>query len=182
MDSSAIKTRIIGFTYLCMLPVLGLLITLAPVNSNAVVDLPFLQDSSYKRVLAFGGFPSCSTGCPISINTLRQTYIDYQKLTDKQDIGIVFVNIRRDMPQQISTQYIKSFHPDFVAYSAQNNDSKKLYTSLALKTFSSTEEISQHQGFIYLFKTSNNQWQLEKVFNNDVDTKTLLSHLVNHPV
>ncbi len=182
MDRATKKTRIIGIAYMCMLPVLGILISLLPLNSNAVVELPFLDNTPHTRVFAFAGFPDCATGCPLSISTLRQTYVDYQHLTGKQDIGVIFVNIRHDMPAQISTSYIKSFHQDFEAYATKSSDTKALYTSLALKTFDASEQISQHQGFIYLFKVDNNQWHIEKVFRNNVDKQDLLDHLINHPV
>jgi|GEM_PF-4650774 len=182
MERGTKKTRIIGLAYIAMLPLLALLITFVPLKSNAVVELPFLETTPYSRILAFGGFPDCASACPLSLSTLRQTYLEYQKTTAKDDLGIIFVNIRRDMPQELSRTYIKSFHKDFEAYSAKSSDTKEFYTSLALKTFDANEEIKSHNGFIYLFEASDNRWQLEQVFKNDVNKKTLLDHLINHPV
>lgn len=79
MERGARKTRITGLAYIAMLPVLALLITFIPLKSNAIVELPFLENSPYKRVLAFGGFPDCVTACPVSLTTLRQTYLNYQQ-------------------------------------------------------------------------------------------------------
>ena len=178
VSDDKIKTRRIGLAYLTMLPLLGLLITFIPLKSNAVVELPFLENTSYSRVLAFGGFPDCATACPTSLATLQLTYRDYKQATNRKDLGIIFVNIRRDMPNDVSRSYIKSFHNDFESYSTKSSDTKTLYTSLALETFSADEEIKRHKGFIYLFKQSENQWQIERVFNNDVDKQTLLKHLI----
>ena len=182
MSEDSRKTRNVGLTYIALLPALAILITFIPLKSNAVVELPFLQNVSYSRVLAFGGFPDCATACPISLTTLRHTYLDYKQATNKKDLGVIFVNIRRDTPNNLSRSYIKSFHNDFEAYSTKSDDTKALYTSLALETYSAHEEIKSHKGFIYLFKQSENQWQIERVFNNDVDKETLLDHLTSHRV
>lgn len=180
MESCTKKTDLTGLVYLSLLPLLGLLISLIPMNSNAVVELPFLDNSPYTKMLAFSGFPDCATACPLSLSTLRETYIDYQETTQKHDLGVTFVNIRRDMPQSLSDSYVENFHKDFKAYSTKTGDTKTFYTSLGLKTFDVNEQINSHQGFIYLFTSSNKQWRIEKIFQNNVDKQTLLDHLSNH--
>lgn len=176
------KTNKIGMLYIGLLPLLGIFITSIPINSNAVVNLPFLENTPYSRILVFGGFPDCSTACPLSLSTLRETYLEYQNETNKSDVGVIFVNIRHNAPDALSDQYIKSFHPDFESYSTKSSDSKSLYTSLALKTFKNDEKITHHKGAIYLFKASNDQWHLENIFQNNVQKETLIKYLVSNPV
>ena len=177
MDRGKIKTSIVGVAYISMLPIFALFITSIPLNSNTKVNLQFLNDTQHDKVLMFGGFPECSLSCPTSLSTLRQTYIEYLKSSNKNDLGVIFVNIRRDTPQAVSQSYVSSFHPDFDAYSTTTEDTKNLYTSLGLQTFPQDSQNINHQGRIYFFHNSDKHWRIKKVFNSDVEKQTLLKQL-----
>jgi cytochrome oxidase Cu insertion factor (SCO1/SenC/PrrC family) len=172
------KTTVLGLAYIAIIPALAFLLSLIPLRTNAAVELPFLSDIQAERVLAFAGFPDCSTACPLSLSTLQQTYIHYKEHIDKNDLRVVFVNIKLDTPPEITRKYAQSFHQDFNGYSTKPTDSSSLYKTLSLKTFSNTQDNSAHAGLIYLFENVNQQWRMTRVFDNNVDQQQLLSHLL----
>jgi len=170
--------RLIGLAYIAILPLLAFMLSLIPLKTNAAVDLPFLNDIQAKRVLAFGGFPDCSSACPLSLSTLQQAYIQYKEHLDKDDLQVVFVNIKLNTPSEISRKYAQSFHPDFKGYSSKADDASSLYKILSLSTFSNIEDYSQHKGLIYLFESENLEWRMTRVFDNNIDKQQLLNYLL----
>ncbi len=172
------KTKVLGLTYIAIIPALAFLLSLIPLRTNAAVELPFLSNIQAERVLAFGGFPDCSTACPLSLSTLQQTYIHYKEHIDKDDLRVVFVNIKLDTPPEITRKYAQSFHQEFKGYSTKSTDTSSLYKTLSLKTFSHKQDDFSHTGLIYLFENVNQQWRMTRVFDSNVDQEKLLNHLV----
>ncbi|MFK7795088.1 MAG: SCO family protein [Gammaproteobacteria bacterium] len=172
------KTTLLGLVYIAIIPALVFLLSSIPLTSTAAVELPFLSNIKAQRVLAFGGFPDCSTACPISLSTLQQTYIHYKEQTNKNDLRVIFVNIKLDTPAEITRKYAQSFHPDFQGYSSKSADTSSLYKTLSLKTFSSNQNGSAHAGLIYLFENTNQEWRMTRVFDSSVDQQKILSQLL----
>jgi|TARA_B110000238_G_C16112439_1_gene433298 cytochrome oxidase Cu insertion factor (SCO1/SenC/PrrC family) len=170
--------RLLGLAYVAIIPALAFMLSLIPLKTNAAVELPFLADIQVQRVLVFGGFPDCSSVCPISLSTLKQTYIHYKDDLNKDDLRVVFVNIKLNTPDEITQKYAQSFHPDFKGYSSKTNDTSPLYKTLSLKTFSNKQDYSAHSGIIYLFENKNHQWRMTRVFDSNVEQQKLLSHLL----
>lgn len=171
----------VGILLVAAIPLLAIVLTFIPLSSNANVELPFLEQSHANKVLVFGGFPSCSSVCPTSLTTLQQTYDDYIQVSGKNDLQVIFVNIQLDTPIDISESYAKSFHPDFAGYSVTSKQSEKLYKTISMQTFSREKKLAGHTGFIYFFSSSNNQWKLKRVFNNEVTQENLLKQLLKQP-
>lgn len=172
------NTTLLGLAYIAFIPALAFMLSLIPLKTNAAVDLPFLSNIQVQRVLAFGGFPDCSSTCPISLSTLQQTYIHYKEYITKEDLQVVFVNIKLNTPHEITHKYAQSFHQDFTGYSTHSDEASFLYKTLSLKTFSNEQDYSQHSGLIYLFENVNQQWRMTRVFDSNIDQQKLLSHLL----
>jgi cytochrome oxidase Cu insertion factor (SCO1/SenC/PrrC family) len=170
--------RLLGLAYIAIIPALAFMLSLIPLKTNAAVELPFLAGIQAQRVLAFGGFPDCSSACPISLSTLQQTYIHYKEDLNKDDLRVIFVNIKLNTPDEITRKYAQSFHPDFKGYSSKSDDTSSLYKTLSLKTFSNQQDYSAHSGMIYLFENINQQWKMTRVFNSNIEQQKLLSHLL----
>ena len=170
--------NLLGLAYLAIIPVLAFVLSLIPLKTNAAVDLPFLTNTQAERVLAFGGFPDCGTTCSLSLVTLQKTYVDYNEHIEKDDLRVVFVNIKLNTPAEITRKYAQSFHPDFDGYSTKSDDASSLYKTLSLKTFSSKKDYTEHTGLIYLFENVNQQWRMTRVFDSNVDQQRLLNHLL----
>lgn len=173
------KISKLGLSYIAFIPVLALVLSLIPLRTNATVDLPFLKNNQASQVLMFGGFPDCGSTCPLSLTTLQQTYMSYSKDGKKNDLQVVFVNIKLNTPEEITLKYAQSFHQDFLGYSVKAEDASSLYKNLSLKTFFNEQDYSSHKGFIYLFKIKNAKWKMARVFNSDVDQQELLKHLIS---
>ncbi len=169
----------VGLAYIAIIPVLAVVLSLIPLHTYATVNLPFLENNQARQVLMFGGFPNCGSTCPLSLTTLQQTYTRYIKDNNKNDLQVVFVNIKLDTPNDITLKYAQSFHQDFLGYSVKPEDVSSLYKTLSLKTFSNEQDYSSHKGFIYLFKIKNGKWKMARVFNSDVAQKKLLKHLIS---
>ena len=170
--------RFAGLTLVALIPALMLLLPLIPMSSNKVVDLPFLKERPAGKILVFGGFPSCSSVCPIQLSALQQAYIRYQNLSNTNDLQVLFLNIELDTPEAITRAYAKSFHQDFDGYSIKSIDASQLHKTLELRTFANGETITNHNGYIYLFASTGSEWKMERVFNNNVDQQQLLQHLL----
>ena len=171
--------RFTGLILVALIPALMLLLPLIPMSSNKVVNLPFLQERPTGKILVFGGFPSCSSVCPIQLSTLQQTYINYRNHSSANDLQVLFLNIELDTPDTITRAYAKSFHQDFDGYSIKTRDALQLRKTLALQTFASGETIPNHNGYIYLFASEGSQWKMERIFNNNTNQQQLLRHLLN---
>ena len=171
--------RILGLLLVALIPVVALLLPLIPMNSNKVVDFPFLKERPAGKLLVFSGFPSCGSVCPAQLTTLQQTYIQYQNLSHANDLQVLFLNIELDTPETITRAYAKSFHQDFDGYSIKSNDASQLHKQLALRTFAVGETVTTHSGYIYLFASTGTKWKMQRVFNSDTDQNQLLRHLLN---
>ena len=171
-------THIIGISLMALLPAIALLIPAIPLRGNTVMELPFLDSNKKGKVLVFGGFPECSSICPTSLSEIQQAYKQYKEITNKNDLRILFLNIKLDTPEAITRAYAKSFHDDFEGYSLRSSQASHLYKTLALKTFTSETTSASHKGFIYLFTTSDNQSRLERVFNYDTKQEQIIKHLL----
>lgn len=172
------KINLLGLVYIAAIPVLAFTLSLIPLNTSAAINLPFLTHTSTDRVLAFGGFPDCGSTCPLSLSTLQQTYVNYKKSIPKNDLSVVFLNIKLNTPEEITQQYAKSFHKEFNGYSTMPADASALYKTLSLKTFTSKQDYSAHQGLIYLFENIDQQWRMTKVFDSNIGEQKLLNHLL----
>lgn len=175
-----LEPNCIGLLWVSAIPLLAIILTFIPLSSNANVELPFLENNHASKVLVFGGFPSCSSACPISLLTLQKTYDEYTDISGEKDLQVIFVNVQLDTAEEITDAYAKSFHQDFTSYSVPTSQANYLYQTLSMKTFTSQQQASAHSGFIYLFSSLNNEWKLKKVFNAEVTKKKLLKQLLKN--
>lgn len=168
----------IGILLVAAIPLLAIVLTFIPLSSNASIELPFLEHTQAKKVLVFGGFPSCGSTCPISLAKLQQTYDNYTKLSGKNDLKVIFVNIQLDTPTEISEAYAKSFHQDFESYSVPSKEAEHLYKSISMQTFPNNQSQPGHNGYIYLFSSIDHEWKLNRIFNTKVTQEKLLKQLL----
>ena len=171
--------HIIGLVFIACVPLLMLLLTILPMSSNKVVNLPFLDKNFYGKVVMFSGYPSCKSICPNSMAELQQVYTQYQAITGKNDLQIVFANIELDSPHEISQTYAKGFNEEFKAYSIQSSQAQEMYRSLALKTYSPQDSNKYHNGSFYVFISTNGKWKIKRIFNNDTNKEVLLKYLLD---
>ena len=64
-----------------------------PMQSEKHISLSWLDNISGNHVLVFGGYPACTSTCPIALSTLRQVYLTYQLQSKSNDLHVVFANI-----------------------------------------------------------------------------------------
>jgi len=171
----------IGIILIAAIPLLAIVLTFIPMSSNANIELPFLEQSEANKVLVFGGFPSCSSACPISLSKLQKAYEDYIRISGKNDLQVIFVNIQLDTPKEVSEAYAKSFHQDFSSYSVPSSQAAYFYKSISMQTFSDENVRPDHKGFIYLFSSASQQWKLKRIFNSEVTQENLLKQLLKQP-
>ncbi|MFK8028160.1 MAG: SCO family protein [Gammaproteobacteria bacterium] len=172
------NVSLFGLAYIAAIPVLAFALSFIPLKTNAAINLPFLANAQTERVLAFGGFPGCGSICPLSLSTLQQTYIDYKSHITENDLSVVFLNIKLNSSPEITNQYAQSFHQEFNGYSTIPADASALYKKLSLKTFSSEQDYSAHQGLIYLFEKIDQQWRMTSVFDGNINQQDLLNYLL----
>ncbi|MBO9490021.1 SCO family protein [Endozoicomonas sp. G2_1] len=62
----------------------------------------------------FLGYTSCPDICPTTLQELNFAYPELQKIADNNQVLLVTVDPKRDSQDKLA-QYIRYFHPDFVA-------------------------------------------------------------------
>ena len=170
----------IGIVLVLVTPLLAVGFSFLPMESSKEVDLPFDVKQETKKILAFGGFPSCNTTCPLSLAMLGETYKEYKELSSDNDLQVFFLNIELDTRPEISVAYAKSFHPEFNAYSIQSHESEYLFKALALDTYVANENINTHSNYIYFFEKDANSWRVKRIFNSNTQQNNLLDFLLSH--
>lgn len=150
---------------------------LLPSRSVDVIDVPFLELTDDPIIVAFAGFPECGTVCPVSLALLREVY--QQVAVEKGlSLGVKFINIELNTPQNISEQYAKSFHPRFQAYSVRSQDAENLYKHLAIRTFDDRKGAADHSGYIFVFALDEDGWRVQRVFRRTPSVEEVVAQIV----
>ena len=178
-DSKEINVRkhLVGVLLLLFaLSTLGLM-TLLPSSSKADIDLPFLNTTQKSLVLAFAGFPGCSTTCPISLNVLGDVYRNFNSEGNGMKMGITFINIKLDTPHDITDSYAKSYHREFSSYSVNSKEAYGIYKALSLQTFKNAKDSTHHTGYIYMFVKELDRWRIQHVYRQIPSSVEIISDL-----
>lgn len=163
---------------LCAFALLGLSVSL-PSCSASSVELPFLNDDMPGLVLAFAGYPSCSSVCPTSLAAMREAWRAIEP-EDRSRAAMLFVNIERNAPVEQTRAYAQAFHPDFRAWAVTDETAPVVYRELALQSYARREDAEAHTGFIYLFARSGQTWRIERVYRRAPDAAELRRDLLSH--
>lgn len=139
------------------------LITLLPSRGNAGIQLPFLEDVSSTVVVAFAGFPGCSTVCPRGLSVLDAFY-DAVPADHARGLDVLFINIQKYTPPAITAAYASSFNRNFLSYTVLPEDVKLIHDSLNLRSFDNGDSALSHSGFIYVFIRESGLWRIEHVY------------------
>lgn len=135
-----------------------------PGFSEKDYQLPFLPKSGKTVHLVFAGYPGCGSICPTSMSLLKHVYSDIADKAELLPPDVTFVNVELNTPRSVSTQYAQSWHKDFRGYSIHKDEANSVYKELAVQSYSTNQDSSAHQGYIYLFNREKEAWKLVKAY------------------
>ena len=170
------KKHLLGTALLALAPVFFLLLPLLPANSaSAPVELPFLAGRGEDHILAYLGYPGCADICPMSLKRLSDTRNQLIKAGSKADVGLLFVNVQLDTPDEVTLAYARAHDPAFTGYSLRAEDRKALYLALSARGYAEGDNPASHTGFVYWFRRDGSDWYLNRVYMELPDQKELAS-------
>jgi protein SCO1/2 len=112
-----------------------------------------LTDLKGKWVIAFFGFTHCPDICPMTLADLARVYKQLPEQIKKQwRVLFVSVDPERDNPERLAN-YIRFFHPDFLAATAPHDVLRPLTKSLGAIYFVEKNQENydvQHSGKLFI--------------------------------
>lgn len=164
-DAGRWRQHLLGLVLLALVPGYFLVLPLLPSTSAAPpVELPFLEGRSEDHILAYFGYPGCSDICPMSLRRLSSTRKHLIEQGHTAEVGILFVNVQLDTPDEVTLAYAKAHDPAFTGYSLRGKDRKALYNALSAKGYADGDDPASHTGFIYWFNREGQDWYLNRIF------------------
>ena len=131
--------------------------------------------------LLFFGFSHCSAICPATLDVLNKAYVKLHPIYPNLQLVLVSLDPERDTPSLLSN-YVHSFHPDFIAATGQIQEIRKLQSQLgvfSLRDDASTQYQIQHTSSIMLinpqgkwaglFKYGMNPEQFRQAFKESME-------------
>lgn len=150
-------------------------ISALPDFSEKDYQLPFLPNSGKTAHLVFAGYPGCGSICPTSMALLKHVYSDIADKAEFPPPDVTFVNVELSTPLSVSMQYAQTWHKDFRGYSIQKDEAKTIYKELAVQSYSTNQDSSAHQGYIYLFSRKNQAWTLVHAYSQTPEVGEIIS-------
>ena len=164
-DVARWRQHLFGLFLLALVPGYFLILPLLPSTTAAPpVELPFLEGRSEYHILAYLGYPGCTDICPMSLRRLSATR---QALIDEghtAEVGIMFVNVQLDTPDEVTLAYAKAHDPAFAGYSLHGEDRRALYSALSAKGYADGDDPASQTGFVYWFNRRGQDWYLNRIF------------------
>jgi cytochrome oxidase Cu insertion factor (SCO1/SenC/PrrC family) len=153
-----------------------LLLPFLPARSAATLGLDALDQFEEDIVVAFAGYPGCSTVCPTTLATMARARDQLQQ----PDIGLAFINIDRYARPAQSVAYAQAFHADFRAITVADTSAQSLMSELGLTTFDDTSSQPAHPGYLFVLTRTASDWRIAELYRRLPNDQTLTRDLARH--
>ena len=165
-SNESIRQNVLGFCLLLIaLLTLGALPFL-PARGASGLNLPFLDAADRDVVVAFAGYPGCSTVCPTSLALMADAHRRLEVPQGRKP-ELLFINVQRDSRHDSTMAYARAFHQDFRGHTVTSRDADVIYRSLALASYADDDaSAGAHSGFIYIFVRDTAGWRIEHVYRS----------------
>ncbi len=149
------------------------LIPLLPAKSETTLDLPFLSGIDADIVIAFAGFPGCSTSCPTALRAMATAY----EQSPEPVAQLVFINVERHARNDLTTQYARAYHESFVGVTLTQSTASLFARELGLRSFDSTKAALAHSNNIYVLRRESDGWHIAEVLRSSLQTQPLIASI-----
>lgn len=167
------RHHVVGVTMMLLTAGSLALIPLLPAKSESTIDLPFLSGIDSQVVIAFAGFPGCSTSCPTALRAMATAY--EQSLTP--DVQLVFINVERHARNDLTTQYARAYHESFSGVTLTQSTASLFARELGLRSFGSTEAALAHSNNIYVLRRERDGWHIAEILRSSLQTQPLVASI-----
>lgn len=168
------KQHLLGCSFLLLALLLLAAIPVLPAASVKTVELPIFDKTDKNLLVAFVGYPGCHTSCPASLQKLK---IAYQEQAKTHAFDVMLINVQLGLSTAQSQSFVRAFHPNFLAYSITQNERELFYNELGIQAYFTSQQASQHPGYIYVFKRIKQQWQIHRMYKAIPQTQELIKDI-----
>lgn len=114
--------------------------------------------------LVFFGYVGCADVCTPRLYELSNIYKNLQK----DDIGVIFVNLKENIDNEIANSFAKSFNKNFIAIQPDKKELSILkddFKVISINSILNDYDIN-HSAFLYLIKKENNSFKIKRIFTS----------------
>ncbi|MEL7312327.1 MAG: SCO family protein [Pseudomonadota bacterium] len=130
-----------------------------PATASGSIELEFLDGRDAEVVVAYAGFPGCSTSCPTALAAMASAF---GQAADS-DVDLVFINVERDARETLTQQYARAFDPRIEGITLTRHTSQQFMNQLGLQTYESTRSALAHSNHIYVFRHRDGVWRISDI-------------------
>lgn len=147
-----------------------------PARSEHPVQLALVDETDAELLVAYAGFPGCSTSCPVALVNLARTY----EQLPAQATEIVFINVERDASVPLAEVYARAFHPDFQAKTLGRAEAALFYRELGIRSYDSVRQALVHRNLIYVLRRQADAWSVVELIDGSESPSSLLERIRQH--
>jgi cytochrome oxidase Cu insertion factor (SCO1/SenC/PrrC family) len=120
--------------------------------------------ASYERLAIFFGYVDCPAICPTTMKVLAEAYRALP--AERQaSLGIVFINLTKDTPQERVQAYAHGFHPKFVGLQSAADTRRQLLKDFGVQlNMSIPVPETDHSLNVYFAERHDDQWALTRIY------------------
>lgn len=147
------------------------------IHVHKPITLPQKFSVSKNKVLIFFGYIGCADVCVPRLGEIADVYQQYKKQSKRNDLVVLFINLRTDQSTAQADKFAKSFNPDFNGVTPSAKELQKLmrlFDAHASAGLRDKDKINHTPFLYYVHKDANRYDYLLNIYIKTPYDKTLI--------